>query len=214
MSLEELIKTRRSIRKFSEQKIDQAVLEKIIEAGNYAPSHCNTQGWKFIFVDNQNIKNEITKSGGSHVVKSAPYGILITYNLALSDNLEYKDWIQSSSGAIQNMLLTIHDLGLGGCWICHLPRKKTLAKIFNIPKPYTPVAYIAFGYSQQESAAIPRQHEVSDILAINEFNWPSEKTSTKIRFKRITRRLYFILPTPLKKLINPLVDKFVKKFHN
>src|SRR3989338_2346758 len=143
MELEEVIATRRSIRRFTNQPITQEILEKIITAGNFAPSHCNSQAWKFIVVDEETIKQELVKRGGSPIIKGAPYGILVLYNTAESDNLEYQDWLQSASGAIQNMLLTIHNLGLGGCWICHLPRKKSLKKILNIKSPYSPVAYLA-----------------------------------------------------------------------
>ncbi|MFH1308396.1 MAG: nitroreductase family protein, partial [Patescibacteria group bacterium] len=155
MQLNEAIKTRRSIRIFSEKKLEKEILEKIIDAGQHAPSHCNTQGWKFIFVDDSKIKNKIFENGGSFVVKNAPYGILVLYNMALTDNIEYQDWIQSSSAAIQNMLLTIHDIGLSGSWICHLPRKKTLNKILKVKKPYMPVGYIAFGYSDKKPSEMP-----------------------------------------------------------
>jgi len=214
MELKEAIKNRRSIRHFSSKKLDQGILEKIIEAGNYAPSHCNTQGWKFVFVDDEKIKEDIYSAGGSYAIKNAPYGILVSYNTASSDNLEYKDWIQSASAAIQNMLLTIHGLGLGGCWIGHLPSKKKLSKIFNIPKPYAPVAYIVLGYPQEAPRDMPRQHEINEILAVNKFIWPGEKVSTKIRLKRWSKKFYFILPSFVKKIIMPLTDKLVKKFHN
>lgn len=214
MELREAIKTRRSIRKFSGQKIEKEILEKIIEAGNNAPSPCNTQGWKFILIDDPNIKNKIFENGGSHVIKNAPYGILTLYNKATSDNLEYSDWIQSSAAAIQNMLLTIHDLNLGGCWICHLPRKKTLNKILGIKNPYSPIAYIAFGFPERTPVEIPRKNRVNEIYALNKFIWQPAKTPLNIYVKRIAKKIYYRLPLFIKKLIFPLVDKFVKKFHN
>jgi len=214
MQLEDAIKNRRSIRKFSDRKIEKEILEKIISAGQHAPSHCNTQGWKFVVVDDEKIKNKIFENGGSFVIKDAPYGILTTYNSALSDNIEYSDYIQSSAAAIENMLLTIHDLGLGGCWVCHLPRKKTLNKILNIKSPYTPIAYIAFGFPNNSSIKIERKNNINEIYAINNFPWPKEKISLNVRRKRIVRKLYFLMPTFIKKLISPIVDKFVKKFNN
>lgn len=214
MELEEAIKTRRSTRRFSGKKLEEGILEKIIRAGNCAPSHCNTQGWKFIFVDKDNIKEKIYAAGGSYAIKNAPYGILVLYNTALSDNLEYQDWIQSSAAAIQNMLLTIHNLGLGACWVCHLPPKKTLRRIFNIPKPYSPIAYIILGYPEEESHEMSRKYEINEILAINKFIWPKEKIPVKIYLKRLSKKVYFILPSFIKKLIIPLTDKFVKKFYN
>jgi len=214
MQLNEAIRTRRSTRIFSDKKLEEGTLEKIISAGQYAPSHCNTQGWKFIFIDDAKIKNEIFENGGSFVIKNAPYGILVLYNTALSDNLEYKDWIQSGSAAIQNMLLTIQDLGLGGSWIAHLPQKKTLKKILKIKKPYSPIAYIIFGYPKKNPDQIKRKDKISDIYSINKFIWPKEKTSLKTQTKRLLRKIYFRLPKFAKKTIHPIVDKFVKKFSN
>ena len=214
MELTEAIKTRRSIRVFSDRKLEKDVLEKVIEAGNYAPSHCNAQGWRFIFIDNQDIKNKIFENGASHVIKNAPYGILVVYNKALVDNTAYQDWIQSGSASMQNMLLTLHSLGLGGCWICHLPRKKVLNGILNIKKPYSPVAYLAFGYPKTIPVEVKRKKEIKEIYAVNKFVWQAEKTPLKIYFKRMARRVYYRLPLFAKKMIFPIVDKFVKKFRN
>jgi len=214
MQLEEAIKNRRSIRKFTDKKIEKELLDKIISAGQHAPSHCNTQGWKFIVIDDEKIKNKIFENGGSFVIRDAPYGILTTYNSALSDNTEYSDYIQSGAAAIENMLLTIHDLDLGGCWVCHLPRKKTLRKILNIKKPYTPIAYIAFGFTDNTSVKIARKNNIDEIYATNKFPWPKEKTPFGVRGKRIVRKLYFLMPSFIKKLISPVVDRFVKKFNN
>ncbi|MFA6393961.1 MAG: nitroreductase family protein [Patescibacteria group bacterium] len=214
MELEQAIKTRRSVRRFTGRPLEQGVLEKIFNAGIQAPSHCNTQGWKFIFVDDADVKEKIFAAGGSYAVRNAPYGILVLYSTALSDNLEYRDWLQSSAAAIQNMLLTIHDLGLGGCWICHLPRKNVLRKIFSIPKLYSPVAYIIFGYPQTELLPMPRRYRLEEVWAANKFVWPNEKLRLNIRLKRVAKKIYFILPDFVKKIIMPLTDKLVKKFNN
>lgn len=214
MELEQAIKTRRSIRHFSERSLEAGILEKIIDAASHAPSHCNSQGWKFIFIDDDRIKEKIFAAGGSYAIKNAPYGILVLYNTALSDNLEYRDWLQSGAAAIENILLTMHGLGLGGCWICHLPNRKTLRKIFNIPKNYSPVAYVIFGYPKIEPRPLPRKHGLEEIWAANKFIWPAEKVAARIYLKRGLKKIYFILPVWLKKIIMPLTEKLVKKFDN
>ncbi len=214
MELEQAIKTRRSVRRFSERKLEAGILEKIIAAGAQAPTNCDTQGWKFIFVDDDKIKEKIIEAGGSYAIKNAPYGLLVLYHSALSDNLEYRDWIQSGSAAIQNMLLTMHDLGVGGCWICHLPNKRTLRKIFNIPGAYTPIAYVIFGYPAAPAREMPRRHKTEEIWAANKFIWPREKIKSAVYLRRALKRIYFVLPDFLKKILLPLTDKLVKKFYN
>lgn len=214
MELEQAIKTRRSVRRFSERPLEPGILEKIIDAGSHAPSHCDSQGWKFIFINDGAIKEKIFAAGGSYAIKNAPYGILVLYNTALSDNLEYQDWIQSGSAAIQNMLLTIHDLGLGGCWICHLPSKRTLRKIFNIPKVYSTVAYIILGYPAVQRRDMPRKYRPDEIWAAHKFIWPGEKIAANVYIKRALKKIYFVLPSSVKKIIMPITDKLVKKFYN
>ncbi len=214
MELQEAIKTRRSIRVFSDKKLEDGILEKIIDAGNNAPSNCNTQAWKFIFIDDPDIKNKIVENGGAPVIKNAPYGILTLYNTAFNDNLEYQDWILSGAVAMQNMLLTIHDLGLGGCFICHLPRKKILNKILDVQKSYTPIGYIVFGYPKIKPVEMPRKNKFEDICASNKFIWPAEKVPLKIKLRRLSRKIYYRSPLFIKKMIFPVVDKFIKKFSN
>lgn len=61
MQLTELIKTRQSVRKYSDKEIPPEVLRKILEAGHLAPSWMNVQSWKFIVVQNQETKDMLSK---------------------------------------------------------------------------------------------------------------------------------------------------------
>ena len=61
--LMEIIKNRRSIRQFSNKKIGRAVIERIIDAGRWAPSACNLQHWLFIAIDDETIKRGIIERG-------------------------------------------------------------------------------------------------------------------------------------------------------
>ena len=59
MELQKAIKKRRSIRVFEERPVEKEKIEKIIDAGIQAPSACNVQGWRFIVITDQKIKDEI-----------------------------------------------------------------------------------------------------------------------------------------------------------
>ena len=216
MDIQTTIKNRRSVRKFLPKPVKQEIIDKIIESANWAPSACNVQGWKFIIVDDQKLKEKIVEKGGAKLIKNAPLGILVAYDQR-TENLEYQDHIQSAAASIQNLLLAAYDQGLGSCWICHLPNKKELKKIFNIPATFTPIAYIALGYPAQEPITIPRRYELNQIIGRNQFPAsPTTSISTKkLLIKRALRKRYFSLPTPFKKMVSRLVDKyFTKKFSN
>ena len=213
-----LIKTRRSIRVFQEKGVDQETVRKITEMAAYAPSACNVQGWRFVVVDDQKKKEEIVNMGGSINIKKAPLGILVLYDNR-TKNTEYADHIQSAAAAIQNLLLAAHYLGLGACWICQLPPKKQLRKIFKIPKTLSPITYVMVGYKKNEPVAMPRKYNLDQIISYNTFslNTPLENISSlKLLLLKILMKIYFLIPGWFKrKWLNQYIDKrFVKKFEN
>lgn len=218
MDIIEIIKKRRSVRKFKPDSVPGDLIKKVIEAATFAPSACNIQGWRFIIVDDPKIKEEVFDAGASGVVKAAPVGILVVYDKR-TRNAEYQDQIQSGAAAIQNMLLVAESFGLGSCWIGHLPSRKTLRKMFKIPDIFSPIAYVALGYPEKEAVIVPRIHALEALIGRNVFNnsLPEEKVSVlKMFFYRFSRKVYYILPVFLKKkFLNKIINqKFEKKFDN
>ncbi len=213
MDLFSAINSRRSIRKYSDKKISTDDLEKIVEAGIHAPSACDIQGWKFIVVDDPELMREIVDKGAASFIKDAPLGILVLYDNR-TDNLEYMDHVQSASAAIQNMILSAHALGIGSCWVCHLPRKQELRKLFGIPSYYDPIAYITLGYYDEKPKLRPRKRKVKELISYNKFGFDESEipnTGMNLCLKRLFRRVYYLLP--FRKYLKPIVDKkFEKKF--
>lgn len=218
MDINEAIKKRRSIRKFTDKKVDRQIIEKVIYTATHAPSACNVQGWKFIITENQDIKNKIVNLGGSIIIKDAPMGILVVYDNQ-TKNTEYKDDIQSASAAIQNINLAAIEAGLGTCWICHLPPKRQLRKLFKIPNSFSPIAYILVGYPASEPQTVKRRYNPTEIINYDKFSadWPVNKINwLALWTKKILMKIYYLLPTFVKtKLVNKFIDRnFVKKFKN
>ena len=189
MNLDTAILTRRSIRSFSNKPVSKVTVDSLIEAAILAPSAGNKQGWQFIIVDSDEIKktlcsfNGISMPNGHDLIMKAPLGILVLYRNDVSKNLyEYKDHIQSAGAAIENLLLKATELGLGTCWICKLPTQKKMRKIFNIPKCYDVIAYVALGYPGEyisehtlshydgdagKALERPRKYAVEDVVSHN-----------------------------------------------
>lgn len=218
MDIFSTIKTRRSVRLFDEKPVDKETIEKIIEAATFAPSACNVQGWRFVVVDDQKIKERIVDLGGSINIKKAPVGILVLYDNR-TKNSEYADHIQSAAAATQNLLLAAHALGLGACWLCHLPTHRQLRNLLNIPKALSPVAYVLLGYKKNEPSAMPRKHTPEQITSFNTFSSPAplEKSSRLNLFiSKTLIKIYSLTPAFVKaKWLNQYLDKkFVKKFTN
>lgn len=144
MELINVIKSRRSIRKFKGDPIPKEIIEKIIAAGTLAPSGKNKQPWKFYVIQGGKRHELVTemqkgmkrlesmgiRTGSARhsleVMAQAPVTIVVfnptsKHPLIKRDTLEtYSDVvdIQSIGAAIQNMLLAAVDLELGSLWIC------------------------------------------------------------------------------------------------
>ena len=217
MELDEAIFTRRSVRVYTEQKVPQELVETIINAGLWAPSACNRQQARFIYLDGNEPLLKLYSAGAATFLKECNQAILVLYDNRI-DNVEYSDHIQSASAAIQNMLLKAHSEGVGTCWVCNLPARTKVRSLFQIPKYYEPIALITLGFPKNMIKQMPRKHQVSDVLHYNTFDIQKEEkhaasvNDSKVLLKRCLRQVYLRLPKT--KLILKLADKFEKKFGN
>jgi nitroreductase len=152
------ILTRRSIRRYSDKKITDETVNKILEAGMYAPSAVNKQPWHFIvFSEKQKCIaiTEIHKSAS--MLMEAQMAILICYDEKLQHDEGYG--VIDCSAATENMLLAAHALGLGACWVGICPRKNRmdgLKNIFGMPENIIPFAIISLGYPAETRTTLKR----------------------------------------------------------
>ena len=143
----ETIKNRRSIRKFTEKEITGNEIKQILDAGRWAPSGKNNQPWRFLVLtknDSQNNKiAECTKY--DRIVQQAPLLIIVLLDKQNMYN-EKRDY-QAAGACIQNMLLMVHALGLGGVWLGEiLNKEEKVIQILNLDKSkYLLMAVLAIG---------------------------------------------------------------------
>lgn len=131
-SMIELIKSRKSIRNFIYQKIDNDTIKELIECGRWAPSGQNNQPWKVCIVVHPTVKRMIAEQsqyGG--IIESAYVNFVIFLDLERCYD-RTKD-LQSIGAFIQNILLAIHAKGLGSVWIGEiLKNKENINEIFKL----------------------------------------------------------------------------------
>ncbi len=113
----EAIASRRSIRKYTKDLVSDAEILTILEAGRAAPSGKNNQPWRFLVVrsgdERQKRLAEHTKY--AHIVESAAVSLCVFLDKTATYN-RTKD-CQSIGACLQNILLAVHDLGLGAVWL-------------------------------------------------------------------------------------------------
>lgn len=159
MTILATIKARRSIRKYAGQPIGDSVLEQILESGRWAPSGLNNQPWKFIVVRHPEVKKKVAKSTECGKIVEAA-AILIAVFLDKGRSYNHLKDVQAIGACIQNMLLAIHDLGLGGCWLGEILNKASeVEKTLGVPDSFQLMAVVAIGHPKhrkpQKSSRIP-----------------------------------------------------------
>ena len=145
MEFFEVVKQRKSVREYSDKKVDKATLGKVIDAGRVAATARNEQPWEFIISSDKEILNKIcSMCPNGPFIKDAPHLIAV-----FSKDTKY--YIEDCSAATQNMLLAIEALGLGGCWVAGDKKDYVgeVIKIFNVPKGYKLVSMISVGYPKK-----------------------------------------------------------------
>lgn len=148
MKIFEAIICRRSIRLYSPKPIEEETISRILQSAIWAPSGKNGQPWRFKIITEKQIIEEISKlSENSKWLKTAP--CLIAVYL---DKVHSYDWIkdiQSCGAAIQNMLLTAYEIGIGSCWVGELLEKSgEINRLLEVDDSFELMAVVSFGYGR------------------------------------------------------------------
>jgi nitroreductase len=181
VELFEAINNRRSIRHYTTDPVDDDKVNKILEAGRWAPSWANTQCWRFVVVRDPEIKarisqsmmrikrgDELSDSPGTKAISDVPVLIVVCAEMnksgckpgdPTSKNFvtDKGDWFMFDTAlAVQNMVLAAHGLGLGTV-ILGAFDAPMVEKILEIPKGYRVVIMLPLGVPAREGKAPPRK---------------------------------------------------------
>jgi len=172
-----IIKTRRSIRRYKPQEVPEEHLNRILEAARWAPSAINRQPWKFIVVRDREIKEKIGDASKFYFVlnrnvSEAPIIIVV----CTKDNA-YKWATVDCAMASQNIMLEAHSLGLGSCFIGAFDEHK-VKQILDLPDKMGIIALITIGYPDGQVETPPRI-EKDEIVSYDVYN--QKKKSAKLR---------------------------------
>ena len=151
----ELLKTRRSIRKYLPQQIEAEKINQITRAALMSPSSYRSNPWEFVVVQDKQTLAELAECRlhGSHFLAESPLGIVVLANTEKSDV-----WMEDASIAAIIMQLEAHDLGLGSCWIQVYGRKtdedssseEYIRNLLSVPENYAVLCIVSIGYPDEE----------------------------------------------------------------
>ncbi len=191
MTLHDFLRSRRSIRRFKPGPIPDSVIERILTTANYAPSAHNLQPWRFVVIQNPDVKPRLAKtltdkmrldmeaegapqteiekrvSNSLHRIDEAPIIIMLCRDVTdvrMDMPEETIMNIQSTALAGLQLLLAAHAEGLGANWICWpLYATHETQSVLELPENWEPQAMIIVGYSNEE----PKQKELKPLNTIS-----------------------------------------------
>ncbi len=167
MNFFEVIKKRRSIRKYKEKPVEDEKLKLILEAGRLAPSARNRQAWRFIVIKDEKIKEKLYKvSKNQKFLTEAPVVIaLVGYPTDYVSSNGNVGHLVDLGIAGEHMVLAATSLGLGTCWVVAFNQEK-VKEILGVPREGHVVALITVGYPDET----PHERYVKDIKEIARLN--------------------------------------------
>jgi len=173
----DLIKTRRSTRKFTEKPVEKEKMDLLIEAALRSFSSRGINPWHFIVIDDKNILERLSsaKPHGSSFLKGASLAIAVCGDASQSDV-----WVEDASIASAFIHLAAHDLGLGSCWIQIRKREHDssgsadayIKELLRIPDKLMAESIIAIGYPGE----IKKGHS-KDSLQFNKVSFNAYDTN-------------------------------------
>ena len=193
MNTEEVIRTRRSTRRFADRPVEQEKIEKILDAAQRAPSGMNYRGCHLFVIRNRKVldelavtvretfaameydettypsmRNSITASRkGDYVFHYRPAVLIVA-----ADQKSHPNAMADCACAIENMMLTANELDLGSCWINQLhwleeePAVREYFRPYGLTDEETICGAVALGYADRADGLPNREELRKEPLAV------------------------------------------------
>jgi len=151
----ETLLTRRSVRKYADRQVTDAELDKVLEAGLYAPTAKNNQKPIMVAVRDKETRDLLSRTNAAIMgVETDPFYGAPCVIVVLADPA-VPTWIDDGSLVMGNLLNAAHSLGLGSCWVNRArefydtEEGKALLKKWGVPETYRGIGNVILGYPEE-----------------------------------------------------------------
>jgi nitroreductase len=175
----EIISGRQSDRKYRNVPVEKEKIGRILEAGRISPSACNAQPWKFIVVDNAELKTKIAEAASAKLIgmnvfiNQAPVLIVIVrekpnFSSKVGSTFKNKDYSRIDIGiAADSICLQAEAEGLGSCMVGWFD-EPLCKKLLSIPGSKRVELIITIGYSQSKQRE-KRRKPINEVVSYNKY---------------------------------------------
>ena len=154
-----VLKTRRSVRTFKPDSVDESILRDIVDCGRLAATANNLQPWEFVVVrDPERRRGLAGLTDHGKFIADAPVCVAVFCK-------DCKYYLEDGCAAIENILLAARAHDLGTCWVAgdKKPYCPDVARLLNVPDSFRLVGLVAVGYPDKTPAA-PAKRSLDEII--------------------------------------------------
>jgi nitroreductase len=177
-TLFQLIKARRSTRKYLNNSVEREKIETCIEAARLAPSAENVQPCRFLVLDEPKRIAEFSEEAFSGIYRFTRWAAQAPVIICIFAEL---DWLANRLGkqvqgtsyylidvgiAGEHLVLQAEELGLGTCWIGWFNAKRA-KKYLDVPASWRAVALLSLGYPEYRKEEVTKRHPLKEVLYYN-----------------------------------------------
>ena len=166
MDLSDVIRSRRSIRAFTNEPVPERLLEELVDLANWAPSAGKLQARDFIVVREPATKRALALAADQVELSQAAVDIVVCTNASrigkYGDRGRQLFAIQDAAAATENLLLAAHERGLGAVWMGSFD-EDAVRGLLGLPDSVRPVALLALGWPAEHPAP-PERLPQSKVL--------------------------------------------------
>lgn len=168
MDFFDTVRSRRSIRSYTSQPVEESKLKKVLEAARLAPSWKNKQPWIFILVAEEEDKQALAQAlheenRAKEAVATAPLVIVVCADPQVYEQWEDKQYfLVDAAIAMEHLILAATAVGLGTCWVSWLYEAK-VREVLDIPDHIRILSLTPLGYTGEELPP-PSRKDLKEIV--------------------------------------------------
>lgn len=161
----EALKTRKSVRKYTEETVKKEDLMEILECGALAPTGYNKQPFKFVVIDDVTLRDAMLEKHPYSKGTSAHYLIAV-----LAEMTDSVTPLEDACAATENMLIAATALGYGTCWlqVYDCEWAKELEEMLNVPQGYQMINLFTLGCFEDNGKRAPKK-PLEELIHFNQF---------------------------------------------
>jgi nitroreductase len=154
----DLIKKRRSIRKYTDESVSDEDIRALLEAAMAAPSADNLQPWEFVVVEDESLRQKLAQTHPwSRMCGEAPVVFVVCVDSRRSNH-----WIEDASAATENLLLAATALDLGAVWVGIYPNasyESSVREALDVPSGLRVLCLVPVGHPGESKPADTKYDE-------------------------------------------------------